>query len=84
MEILRRRFGQTVRQRLHHDRLVVVVVTFVLGCQGVGANPGGHREGAQVVQDAVALWRDVVGQGPIGSPVRLLTLLTQHVEADEL
>ena len=52
VQILGERFRQPIGQRLHHDRVVVVVVALVARDELVGADARGDRERAEVVGDA--------------------------------
>ena len=47
--------GQSIRQCLHHDGVIVVVLSLVLRHQRIHANAGGDRKGTQVIDDAAAL-----------------------------
>ena len=84
VERLRRRFCQPVGQRLHHDRVVVVVIALERRDEIVGAEAGGHRKGADNVHDTAVPRRHEIGQRAVRLPVGNLFLLPQHVESNEL
>ena len=65
VQVLGERLGQPVGQRLHHDRVVVVVLLLEASRQLVGAEAGRHREHAEVVGHAALPRRDEVGERPI-------------------
>ncbi len=81
---LRERLGQAVRQRLHHDRVVVVVRGGVAGGQFVGAQAGRDSEGPEVVGRAVAGRRHEVGQRQQRPALLDDLLLAQHREPRDL
>ena len=84
VEALGERLSQSIRQRLHHDGGIVVVVSLVLLDQRVDADAGGHSKGAKVIDDAAVLWSDEVGERAVRPPVGDDLLLSQHVEPQQL
>ena len=73
VRVLGERLGQPVGQRLHHDRLVVVVLRLVPPGELLGAVDG-DREPAEVIR----VGGQVVGQAPVRAALRLDGLLPQH------
>lgn len=71
--MLGERLGQAVRQRLHHDRRVVVAGLLVASGQVLGAVDG-DRETAQVI---VGRGQEI-GQAAVRAAVGLGRLLPQH------
>jgi len=60
VEMLRERLGKPVRDRLQHDRAVVVVLRFHLLHARFDADAAGHGEGSYVIAHARILGRDEV------------------------
>ncbi len=56
------RFGQSIGQRLHEDRVVVVVGGFVLGRQRLAADAGRDRETADPIFPPALGRSDKIGQ----------------------
>ena len=77
MQVLGERLGEAVRERLRHDRAVVVVLGLEAGGERVEAESGGDREGAHVVADG----SDVVGETAIRARVAVGGLLAEEAEA---
>ncbi len=69
-----------IRQRLEHDRRVVVVGGFECRTPRRNAGSGGDRKGTDVVLEPRTRRRDEVGQGPVGSIVGVADLLAERVQ----
>src|SRR5437763_1102298 len=76
VEVLRERLREAVRERLGHDRLVVVVLGFEAGGELVGADPGGDRERTEVV----AFGSEVIGKAAVRPRVAVVGLLAEEAE----
>ena len=62
VQVFRERLGQPVRERLHDDRAVVVLLTLEPRRQLVRADPGRDGEGADVVREACVRRRNKISQ----------------------
>ena len=84
MQALGKRLGQPIRQRLDHDRVVIVVVGFIVGGQLVDPQARGDGEGADVVAAAAVERGDKIGQGPETRLAFAPPLLSQCVKPRDL
>src|SRR4051794_24008079 len=62
VEVFRERLGESIGQRLHHDRVVVVVIAFEAPREIVGTEAGRHREHSEIIRNTALAWSDEVGQ----------------------
>ena len=83
MQVLGECFGETVGQRLQHDRVVVVVARLVRRHALVDADAGGDRERAEIVTHARILRCNEVRQAAVELPCGLLRLLAQVVKSHQ-
>ena len=85
VQIRSERLGQPIGERLHENRVVVVVLALEAAHQIVDAEACGHRERAKIVGHAVrAARRDEVGQRQVRLTARHRLLLSQQVESRQL
>ena len=80
MHALGERFCQTIRQRLGHDRRVVVVGVLEALGHRVLADAGGHRECADIVGKTAGARRDKIGERDIGAAFAARQLLAQRMQ----
>src|SRR5262249_3668398 len=73
-------FGQAVRQRLGHNRVVIVQVTLESGAELFEADARGDGEAADVIDPPALLRSDEVSQRLIVLAGTLFDLLSQRVE----
>src|SRR3954468_1189386 len=62
VEVFRKRFGEPIRERLHHDRVVVVVIPFEFPHQIVGTKASRDREHSEIIRNATLARSDEVRQ----------------------
>ena len=62
VQVLRERFGEAVGERLHHDRVIVVVVALEGGSQIGRPDAGRYGKRADVVDVAAFARRDEIGE----------------------
>ncbi len=84
MQVLGKGLGQPIGERLGDDRGIVVVLRFEAADEVVDAQPGRHRECADVIGDAALDRRDEVGERSIRLVVGDHFLLPQHREPRDL
>ncbi len=80
MQVLRKGFGEAIRERLHHNRRVVVIGAPEALRDLVFAHSGRHDEATQVVGDAARPWCDEIGQRHIGAALATGELLAKRVQ----
>jgi hypothetical protein len=83
VQVFRKRFGEPIGERLHHDGVIVVVIGFVPPHELVRAESSGYRKGAKVIDDPALGRRNEVGQRAIRLAISDRLLLPQHVESNQ-
>src|SRR5262249_59198350 len=78
--MLREGFGEAIRERLHHNRRVVVIGAPETLRDLVFAYSGGHDEAAQVVGDTRRSRCDEIRQRDVGAALAPGELLAQRVQ----
>ena len=81
VEVLGESLREPVGERLDHDRAVVVVFGGIAVGQLVGADPGGDREGPDMVDEAALGRRYEVRERAVRAGVLMVALLAQHRKA---
>ena len=84
VQVFGERFGESIRKRLDHDRVVVVEVAFERPHELGHTVAGGHGEGADEVLHAAITGRHEVGERQVGGAAGHLLLLAEHVEAQQV
>ena len=80
MQVFRKGFSQTVRKRLGHDRVILIVVLFKTLRQFFGSMAGGYGKGADVIEPAAVTRRDEVGERQLRLAALTFFLLAQRVK----
>ena len=83
MEPFGERLGQPIGQRLHHDRVVIVVIAFETVPPTRRTDAGRHGERSDVIAAAAVDRRDKIGERIKCVLPFALPLLPQRVEADD-